>query len=98
MKESFVASDPWRFDKPSPGQNSDDRHCCRCEVVIPKAEAKYDTSERGYVCFACKNKRRREFFAKLFGVLGTGIGVAVYFLLRMLRGARRQEQGSPGDQ
>jgi hypothetical protein len=92
-----MSSGPWRFERPSEGAGSEQRHCCRCDAVIPKSEAKYDTAERGYVCFACKNKKRREFLAKLVAVLATGIGVAVYFGLRLLRGLNRRNKNVPDD-
>jgi hypothetical protein len=97
VQELPVPSNPWQFERPAQGDDSGDRHCCRCEKIIPKAEAKYDTSERGYVCFACKNKRRREFLAKLVGVLSTGIAIAAYFIFRLIRAFNRKNQSSPDD-
>jgi hypothetical protein len=77
----------WQFESPSPKKNGAERRCCRCDAVIPKVEAKYNTSERGYVCSACKKKKRREFLIKFLGTLGIGLAAAAYFLLRVLRNA-----------
>ncbi len=81
----------WQFDSPAAKQSSDERRC-RCDAVIPKTEAKYDTSERGYVCVACKAKKRREFLIKLFGTLGTGLVGAAYIVYRFLRRANLEER------
>lgn len=87
-----MSSDPsWQFGSPSPPKESEDRRCCRCDGVIPKAAAKYNTSERGYVCLACQNKKRREFLIKFFGTLGVGIATAAFFLLRFLLSVSRSD-------
>jgi hypothetical protein len=63
----------------------------------PKAEAKYNTSERGYVCFVCKNKKRREFLIKFFGTLGVGLATAAYFILRFLSRVNRSRSSPSPD-
>jgi hypothetical protein len=75
----------WQFESPSAKKGGEERRCCRCDAVIPTAEAKYNTSERGYVCLACTAKKRREFLIKFFGTLGVGLAAAAFFILRLLR-------------